>query len=85
MVKNLVEHHWREVWWINMLQIILHFTYLALMWQYQSNWVVLIMLLQNLYTEISSMIVRGVDYFGSIENYRDWIKIIAALTYLVSG
>ena len=82
MVTNLLLHHWREVWWIDMLRIFLHFTYLILLWWTQSNWVVLIQLMQGLLTEIPMMIVLGVDYFASIENYRDWIKIAAAVSYL---
>ena len=26
--------------------------------------------------------VQGVDYFASIENFRDWIKIAASIAYL---
>ena len=63
MVTNLLEHHWRKVWWINVLQIFLQTTYLALMWKTQSNYVVGTMLFQLLITEISLVIEMGADYF----------------------
>ena len=65
-----------------MLRTFLHFTYLFFFWWSQSNWAVSIHLVQILLTEISMITVQGVDYFASIENFRDWIKIAASIAYL---
>ena len=63
MVKNLLEHHWKRVWGIYILQTILHFAYLAMLWWRQDILIVLLLLGHTTFVEVLMISVQKWDYF----------------------